>query len=561
MMIKLREYQKEALEHALKQERATLVLPTGTGKTIIGFFFVKKLLESKAKRALVLVPTRILVEQTAGVYRSLGLEVVKIYGIFDQEKRKELWKRAKVAVATPETFVNDLSFAGSFDVVVVDEAHHAVGKDAYVKALSSIDARFRLGLSAFIPKKARKLVEALIGPIKEWRADDPKLKPYVPDWIGDIFEAPFNERELKVYRAIEEVRKNSKGAEKLLATSALKFFARDGAIALLETLGRSEKMRKLFPWLEKELGNLRNMHKIEALLEILGIYEYSKAIIFVDRLIIAKKLHEFFEKRKIDVALVLGRKAGGFKLDEVRGAEVIISTSAGEEGVDLPTADLLVNWSNTSNPLRFIQRHGRIMRKTKQVKFVTYILTPQTIDVDAFLNAVYYAKRIIDINIDPVFISRLWKASGRRRIIELLSEPMPKDWLKEISGATESEVSFALKHALEEGEVIYIHTPHLGRVYCKKDFAYELFEKFAEFLEPRFEGKVKIAVGSKKRSFRGSFRELLEKLSKKLPLNGIEVVVIKKEQEVEAYAYRRYDFIIDSKFLLELVLRNALSFF
>lgn len=49
-MIELREYQKEAVEHALKSKRSTLVLPTGTGKTIIGAFFLKKLFEESKVR-------------------------------------------------------------------------------------------------------------------------------------------------------------------------------------------------------------------------------------------------------------------------------------------------------------------------------------------------------------------------------------------------------------------------------------------------------------------------------------------------------------------------------
>ena len=81
-MIELRPYQKEAVEHALKLKRSVLVLPTGTGKTIIGAFFLKDLFsKGLIKRALVLVPTRILVEQTHKVYRQLGIDSEVIYGI------------------------------------------------------------------------------------------------------------------------------------------------------------------------------------------------------------------------------------------------------------------------------------------------------------------------------------------------------------------------------------------------------------------------------------------------------------------------------------------------
>ncbi len=552
-MIRLREYQKTAVEHALKNKRSTLVLPTGTGKTIIGAFFLKRLFEDgKIRKALVLVPTRILVEQTYSTYTNLGLKSERIYGIFSRDRRVELWKRAKIAIATPETVYNDLNIVDA-DAIVVDECHHAVGDDAYAKVLRELDCEYRLGLSAFIPRRRRREIEELIGEIREWSVE--QLKKYVAEWIADIFETKFNKKEMEIYDKIDRRRNFAKSYEKLIYTSALKYFAKDGALALKESLNRKTKLAKLLEDLKEKFKGLRDLHKLEYLFRAFELYEgFEKAIVFVERVVVAKRLFEILSEC-YKTALIVGRKERKKEeLEKAKKANVVISTSAGEEGIDLPTADLLINWSNTSSPLRFIQRHGRIMRKVgKSVKFVVYLVTPDTIDVDDLLTSIDQAKRIIDVNVERSALEELWKISRRRKIIDLLTEPMPIEWLIEISGRTKAEVQFAVKKACEEGEVIYIYT-HLGKTFVKREFANKL-EKFKDFLKPTCEGKVKIDG----RRISGDYEKIKSKLVKRLPIDGLDVVVAKRVGDLIEYDHRVYNFRIDNLYILDLVLRNAFS--
>ncbi len=554
-MIRLREYQREAIDHALKAKRATLVLPTGTGKTIIGAFFLKRLFdEGKIKRAIVLVPTRILVEQTHNVYRSLGLKSKKIYGIFSRDLRAELWKRAKIAVATPETVYNDLDLIGEVDAVVVDECHHAVGNDAYAKVLKSIDCEYRLGLSAFIPRRRRKEIEELIGEIREWSVES--LRGYVAEWIGEVVETEFNADEMRIYDEIDRRRCKAKSSEKLIYTSALKFFAKDGALALKESLRRRSKLSKLLEDLKEDVFKLRDMHKLDKLFRVLELYEdFEKAIVFVERVVVAKRVYEVL-KEEYNTSIVVGRRERREEdLKSVRDAEVIVSTSAGEEGVDIPTADLLINWSNTSSPLRFIQRHGRIMRKVgRPIKFVVYLVTPDTVDVDDLLSSIEQVKRLIDVNVNKNALEELWRVSRRRKVLEVLTDPMPLEWVVELSGRTLQEVRFALKKGCEEGEIVYIYT-HLGRTYVRVDHVDKL-ERFSKYLNPVLEGKVRFNG-----SVKGDYERIRSKLEKKIPLDGLEVVVVKRVGDVFEYDYRRYNFRITNEKVLDFVLRNALSDF
>ncbi len=559
-MIELRPYQKEAVEHALKHKRSTLVLPTGTGKTIIGAFFLKNLFSrGLIKRALVLVPTRILVEQTHKVYRQLGIDSEMIYGIHPKHKREKMWKKAKVAISTPETVYSDLELV-KVDAIVVDECHHAVGDDAYAKVLKELECEYKLGLSAYIPKKRRSEIEHLIGKVKEWSTSD--VRPFIAEWIAEVFETPFIKREMDIYDEIDRRRNLAKGSEKLIYTSALKFFAKDGALALKESLSRRNKLSKMLEDLKNDVLKLRDLHKLGYLFRALELYEgFSKAIVFVERVVVAKKLAEILsEKTNYRVALIIGRQREKMRsmLEEAKQADLIVSTSAGEEGVDLPTADLLINWSNTSSPLRFIQRHGRIMRKAgRKVKFVVYLVTPDTIDTDDLIASIDQAKKIIDINIDRDVLEELWRKSRRHKIVEELSTPMPVEWIQQISGRTRSEVRFALKKSAEEGELIYIYT-HLGKTYVRKNCLDKL-EQFREFLQPKHLGKVKIKLNGRTKTIIGDYKKLKEELSKFLPLPKLEITVIKKLEEIEEYDFKSYNFPIDTPEVLDVVLRNALS--
>ena len=117
-----------------------------------------------------------------------------------------------------------------------------------------------------------------------------------------------------------------------------------------------------------------------------------------------------------------------------------------------------------------------------------------------------------------------------------------------------AEVRFALKKACEEGEVVYIYT-HLGKTYIRVDHIKKL-ERFSNFLNPVWEGKVKING-----SVRGDYLKLKSRLEKKLPLQKLEVVVAKKVGDVIEYDHRVYNFRITRSDVLDIVLRNSLSNF
>ena len=153
-------------------EDLLVVLPTGLGKTAVAALVAAELLRREPGKLLFLAPTRPLVRQHADwfarVFRSL--HIARYTGTVARPVRSGGWDSADAVFATPELVANDLE-QGRYDLrsvalIVFDEAHHAVGKYAYVP----IAERFRrdrpmgsrlLGLTASPGGKDERIEEVV----------------------------------------------------------------------------------------------------------------------------------------------------------------------------------------------------------------------------------------------------------------------------------------------------------------------------------------------------------------------------------------------------------------
>ncbi|RLF65016.1 MAG: Hef nuclease, partial [Thermoplasmata archaeon] len=135
-----RTYQVSIFKACLKAP-TLVVLATGLGKTAIAAMVIaERLYRYKNTRALMMAPTRPLVEQHTRFLRNVlnidGDHIVSLSGLLSPGERASLWAHAKVVVATPQVVLNDLNSGlvplESYSIVVFDEAHRAVGDYPYV---------------------------------------------------------------------------------------------------------------------------------------------------------------------------------------------------------------------------------------------------------------------------------------------------------------------------------------------------------------------------------------------------------------------------------------------
>ncbi len=577
---KPRPYQEEAAGYALRKKRCVCVLPTGTGKTLIGALWAARLLdEGRAKRVLVLEPTRYLVEQVASYYRRLGLkESSPVHGAMPLPEREKAW-RARIVIATPEVVLADIEKAkiGSFDAVVVDECHHTVGKDAYARLMELVSAEYRLGLTAYLPPSRANEIKKHLGQIRRWSWSDPRIRPYVPAWIGEVYEAELTREEKRVVEIIREKQRIVERRHRGLVRLAERFFVRDGALALFETLEKGGKMYEILNHgLLQELGRLRPAHKLPVLERVLSDHEgFEKAIVFVDRVSIAYLISKRLEELGYRNIVLCGRARREAEVRElVRAAKkpetkIIVSTSAGEEGVDLPTADLLVIWSNVASPLRFIQRHGRLLRKRgAKVKFVTYIATPDTVDMDSLVEALYMARRAgVDVPLDEETLRYMLRRSTKARVLELISSnPLPLEWIAELLGMPYSEARRHLRLLAQSGEAVYFYT-HLGRVYIARESYRFVEEEYGEWFKPSIResiADVTLYLGGRRKKLSGRYEDVAELISRAAE-GGFEkahfaVQVFNRETSSFHLVNIVYSFPIDDPDLARLVAGNAFRY-
>lgn len=149
--MELRPYQNEAKEAVLTQwedgiQRTLLVLPTGCGKTIV-FAKITEECVRNGKRVLILAHRGELLTQASDkIEKACGLKCAVEKA---DETCLDSWYR--ITVGSVQTLMREKRLSnfssGYFDVIIIDEAHHAVS-DSYTRILNHFKNAAVLGVTA-----------------------------------------------------------------------------------------------------------------------------------------------------------------------------------------------------------------------------------------------------------------------------------------------------------------------------------------------------------------------------------------------------------------------------
>ena len=149
--MQLRPYQQEAREAVFSEwdkgnSRTLLVLPTGTGKTIV-FSDVTQECVRRGERVLILAHRGELLDQAADkLKRATGL-----VSAVEKAEQSCLGSWYRVVVGSVQTLMREKRLAGFssdyFDDIIIDEAHHAVS-DSYQRVLEHFPEAKVLGVTA-----------------------------------------------------------------------------------------------------------------------------------------------------------------------------------------------------------------------------------------------------------------------------------------------------------------------------------------------------------------------------------------------------------------------------
>lgn len=438
-----------------------VVLPTGLGKTIIALFVIASRLQRFGGKALILSPTKPLVEQHAAFFKKVMAlpeeEVLAFTGSIAPAEREKLWAQGKLIVSTPQVIENDLltKRISLEDVshITFDEAHRAVGNYAYTfiaeKYFESAQNPHVLGITASPGSSDEKISEVCqalhVENVSVKTEKDRDVRPYVQEkeieWlqvqlpaemaeIRGYLEKIFDDR-LGIIRGLGFSAGSGKYVTKkdlLLLQKKLQGEIRMGgdpavftalsvlaemvkvnhAIEMVETQGL-ETLRKYLEKLDAEASSNSASKAAKRLMDDLfmrkALYKVKECEVEHPKLELARKtvseqLKESPESRVIvftnyrDTAELVTNALSGVQgvaptrfvgqasrhkdkgltqkqqvdiLNKFRAGEynVLVATSVAEEGLDIPSTDLVLFYEPIPSEIRSIQRKGRTGRQHK----------------------------------------------------------------------------------------------------------------------------------------------------------------------------------------------------
>jgi len=164
-----RDYQIEAVHHAIENERALLLSPTASGKSLIIYSTMRYHLEHDRK-CIIIVPTTSLVEQmyadfvdySTGNGWNVEKHCQKLYSGFTRDVS------SNVLITTWQSvYKQPAAWFKQFDVCFGDEAHLFKAKSLTSAMDKMSETRYRIGTTGTIDaKNANKLVlEGVFGPV------------------------------------------------------------------------------------------------------------------------------------------------------------------------------------------------------------------------------------------------------------------------------------------------------------------------------------------------------------------------------------------------------------
>jgi ERCC4-related helicase len=463
-LVEPRSYQINIAKSIYSGRNTLVILPTGLGKTLIAVFAMASALHN-GKKALLLAPTKPLGEQHYdSLIKLLNVDkdhILLLTGSLAASKRHDLEANAKVIVATPQTFANDLKRGRvsleDFGVVIFDECHRAVGRYAYtyISEESKLRGAQLIGLTASPGsdrKKINTLIETLgIESIEIRISTDPDVEPYVMRkettiitvdkgktidavladlkpvidlHLSNLYShglSPFNDfqnmpkgRLLQIGDAIRKIEArnyrfmgifnyvyvlNLAHAYDLASTEGLYPF-----VSYMDSLANREKKSRAVNSIlsnksvisatktAKDAIEKKEEHpKMFRIVDLLkNELNNESVIIFAQFRSTTNRLTSMLNENGITAREFVGKRSGvtqaqqqetinAFRKNEFR---VLVATSIGEEGLDIPSVDTVVFYEPIPNEIRNIQRKGRAGRikfgkimilVTKNTKDETYL--------------------------------------------------------------------------------------------------------------------------------------------------------------------------------------------
>ena len=348
----LRDYQQKALDNWDKAgKRGCVVLPTGSGKTIIGV----KAIEMVNSASLVIVPTIDLMDQWTSILTKY-FKNIKIGNLGEGSEDIQA-----ITVSTYDSaYIRASNLGNKFSLVIFDEVHH-LAAPGYRSIAEQFASPFRLGLTATIEREdeMHKEFPRLVGSgvVFEAQSGDLAKAKHLASYEIERRQVDMLPEELEQYK------KDFGTYQTCLIRLGLKMNRPSAFRKLIMMSGRSPIARQAVLARNKAMDiALNSKSKIDELKQILSENKGIKTIIFTQH---NKLVYDISDRFLIPFITYKSSKIE--RQDTLQGFRdgrysAIITSKVLDEGVDVPDAELGVILSGTGSSREFIQRLGRLLR-------------------------------------------------------------------------------------------------------------------------------------------------------------------------------------------------------
>jgi superfamily II DNA or RNA helicase len=160
----VRDYQIKAFAHCVRKNRALLLSPTASGKSLIIYLLVRWF----SSKTLIIVPTVSLVSQLQKDFKDYGFESDKY--VHEIMSGREKTTDVPIIISTWQSiYKQPKKWFDQFDVVVGDEAHLFKAKSLTSILTKLEDCKYRFGLTGTLDgsQTHRLVLEGLFGAVKQ----------------------------------------------------------------------------------------------------------------------------------------------------------------------------------------------------------------------------------------------------------------------------------------------------------------------------------------------------------------------------------------------------------
>lgn len=330
--------QEKALEnlHRLREhggEKSLVIAATGTGKTYMSAFDVR---EFNPKKMLFIVHREDILRKAILDYKKIIPD--KEFGLFTGNIKENKKDYIFATIQSMSTYYSDFK-EDEFDYIVIDEAHHSVS-ETYKRVINYFKPKFLLGMTATPERTEGK----------------------------DVFSIFDNNISLEV-RLNEALEKNLVVPFHYFGITDIDLVDYTGID--INDIGKVSKLLEI-------------NERVDFIIEKMNFYGFDgfkrKAIGFCASIEHAEYMANEFNKRGIKSVALTGSDSVDKRQSEIRrleddnsDLEVIFTVDLFNEGVDIPSINLVLMLRPTQSSIIFIQQLGRGLRKYKEKEFLTVL--------------------------------------------------------------------------------------------------------------------------------------------------------------------------------------------